>query len=1084
MSYGGTYDGIKNTEDGGIVMVHSEKLEETKLWQAYRQKVSSNEKRSGWVKDVYQAAAKYMVDVRQTFQNYTLHDETHILNVLDAMGGLLGDRISELTAGEMELLILTASLHDLGMVYTEEERVQCYKDEVACRKFLREYCPEMMGCPAEDWAEDIRKWYLRTLHPFRLPKVLQNAGWKELFDRCPLEVVPKRCIIAVCQAHGENPSELYNNKDLKHLAANDANPLFCALLLRLGDLLDFDDTRAPRILYGYVACNERSREEWDKHQASGGFRYPDSPSGKDLPYKARCTNPGVEHAIRDFLDWVEEELVNCAKLQKYCSARWQQDFPFPRAVLKDEIESDGYMSGDFCLTMDQEQILNLLAGENLYNNTDVFIRELLQNAIDAVLLREKMEKDFVPEKSRIDLWEWNDKEGNIWFRIDDQGTGMTLGMLKRYFLKVGNSYYNSRELERDLKDHGQMEKYNGISRFGIGFLSSFLCGDYAEVSTLYFDPDKNCREETVIESYRTKHYGLRLQITGLSGYFTLKNQASDHETDGQLPAADGYGGSASFDLEQDGYRVKPGTSIAIRLEPGKLGTLNLREATEKYLCGARVPVYYNNKRIGRTYEEIMKAAHEMEGERFYEMTPEMKERFDRSFPAVRGQYPKLIATVIPLDTEENQILPEFSGVIMKYDVHFDKIPEWRVKDQVYEIGWHFDRRGKSVEITFMGKNRSPINMYGHGWDALSLPYETVNVEALETEFEKRSACPKEEDIKEIWQPFAEKMDLYETWRVYHDNQQCVVERYSLAEFGCPDMEQLCSVNQYMETVCVYQGVVAGDLKEYHTLNENRFSVFFLGSAWKPKVDIGRSKISGLPLKSLIAINGIFEKYHMADRDTEFGLREWRAVSFKEWREARASLIDKWMKENLSSLNLDTKQELQNTGTDLLPIEGGFTIYTQYIYDRSPIIDKYLAVYFQDKYKMTINYEDGQVISFYEKGSDEAEDAFDLLPPMMFCKAASDRSRCYICSYYPLIRRGITADHPFIVWLLNNAVPLKKYYQRQVQQIVDCLCDSDGDGIIKECNRIREQLIALPEHHGVDVGSFPKLSRGDFWLADK
>ncbi len=71
-----------------------------------------------------------------------------------------------------------------------------------------------------------------------------------------------------------------------------------------------------------------------------------------------------------------------------------------------------------------------------------------------------------------------------------------------------------------------------------------------------------------------------------------------------------------------------------------------------------------------------------------------------------------------------------------------------------------------------------------------------------------------------------------------------------------------------------------------------------------------------------------------------------------------------------------------------------------------------------------------------------------------------------------------------MWLLNNAVQLKKYYQRQVQQIVDCLCDSDGDRIIKECNRIREQLIALPEHHGVDVGSFPKLSRGDFWLADK
>lgn len=187
------------------------------------------------------------------------------------------------------------------------------------------------------------------------------------------------------------------------------------------------------------------------------FFYPTSPSNEDLPYKAHCTNPGVEHAIRNFLDWVEVELGNCVKLQKYCGKIWQQDFPFPRAILRNEIESDGYVSGDFCITMNQTKILELLTGENLYDNQDVFVRELLQNAIDATLLREKMDPDFIPERSRIDFWEWNDKDGNIWFRIDDEGTGMTQGMLERYFLKVGNSYYTSREIERDMRDHNQMK---------------------------------------------------------------------------------------------------------------------------------------------------------------------------------------------------------------------------------------------------------------------------------------------------------------------------------------------------------------------------------------------------------------------------------------------------------------------------------------------------------------------------------------------------------------------------------------------------------------------------------------------------
>lgn len=56
--------------------------------------------------------------------------------------------------------------------------------------------------------------------------------------------------------------------------------------------------------------------------------------------------------------------------------------------------------------------------------------------------------------------------------------------------------------------------------------------------------------------------------------------------------------------------------------PEKLGALNLHDAIEKYLCGSRVPVYYNNERIGQTYEEIMRAAQE-EGEKIYEMTPKM-----------------------------------------------------------------------------------------------------------------------------------------------------------------------------------------------------------------------------------------------------------------------------------------------------------------------------------------------------------------------------------------------------------------------------------------------------------------------------
>lgn len=103
--------------------------------------------------------------------------------------------------------------------------------------------------------------------------------------------------------------------------------------------------------------------------------------------------------------------------------------------------------------------------------------------------------------------------------------------------------------------------------------------------------------------------------------------------------------------------------------------------------------------------------------------------------------------------------------------------------------------------------------------------------------------------------------------------------------------------------------------------------------------------------------------------------------------------------------------------------------------------------------------------------------------MRFCKAANDKSRRFLCSAEPDYRKGITLDHPFMIWLMKNAILMNKYYQRQFRQIIDCLRYSMVTNIISEINAIRQQLISLPEHHGVDVYNFPQLSRDDFWYME-
>lgn len=1070
-------------------MKRSKTLEETSLWRIYCEKVSGETERITWVGKVYETAAVHLTEVRKVFPNYTLHDGTHVLNVLDAMGGILGDWAEKLSAGEAELLILAASLHDLGMVYTKEEKEDWFENKNKCQEFLRTHAPERMGATPVDWPEDLRQWYLRILHPFRVGEVLQNEVWKTLFRERPREVLSQRCIEAVCQAHGEDPEAIRISRDLEYLPAGEVDPLFCALLLRLADLLDFDDTRAPRVLYGSAADNEKSREEWDKHMASAGFRYPKSPERKDLPYKARCENPSLEHVVRNFLDWVDQELENCARLQRYCHGTWQQ-FPFPRAVLRKEIESDGYMSGDFCLTLDQDRILQLLMGENLYDNRDVFVRELLQNAIDAVLLRGKMDSGFRPEESRLDFWEWLDREGNIWFRIDDRGTGMTLGMLQRYFLKVGCSYYVSSELERDLREHGEEKEYKGISRFGIGFLSCFLCGDYAEVSTLYFDEKKNLREQPDTAGAQAAGYGLRLQVTGLKGYYVLKNQAEKHPTASHFPRPGFWDDEKGGRLERRGYRAEPGTSVAIRLNPGKLGAMQLRKTVEKYLCAARVPVYYNNERIGRTYDEAMKTIHELAGEKIYELGVKQKAEFDVCFPKFRGNYPKFVVKTMPLDTEEDQVLPGMSGSIMKYEAGFDKKLQWVERGQIFELVVDVDQMlWARIEITHIGglgseggKNKS-YDFAELDWYDLKSKYGLTQVEALKRNLDFFSSCPQAEELGELWEPFKDQEKLHDVWILYLLHTVGKKMSFSLGDCGCPSIASVFGNEKLKRITYVYQGVMAHIDTGNSFGNYEGSGIILLEEELRPLVGISRSKGLELPLRLRMAVYGILRKYGMENillEDSVIWLRGY--VPLLEWGKVIDSSVGAWIMRNQAERMEEIKRIFELNLGDCRENElfGYLDCIISSMY-RETIMEKYAMAYLQDTYFMWINYEAGQVLTFREKEEKTHEEAYDLFPPMMFSKASTDNSRKYLCSAYFHERRCITLDHPFTIWLLKNAGFLSQKFCRQFEQIVYLMCDEDAESFVAKYEIIRDQLCSMSAYSGLDTTDMPRLSMEDFWL---
>ena len=1016
------------------------KLVETKLWKYY-ESLSIDDDRRKWIKDVYFNAVKQLTTVRDTFSNYTLHDETHVINVMEAIAGLLGNQIRNLTAGEAELLILAACLHDIGMVYTLEDKMKWLKREAKCNEFIKRNDPDLIGLRPEDWNDGKKQNYFRWLHPFRLPEVLNQAQWSRIFNLRPKDIVSKQTIIAVCQAHGEEFSEI----DFAISKARDVDVLFCAMMLRIGDLLDFDDSRVPQILYSFAEKSMKSQEEWNKHSASIGFNYPESPSTDPLPYAAECFAPGVEHSVRNYLKWVDDELSNCRRIQNRFHERWRS-FPIPYEIDKDEIESVGYETGDFKLTMAQDQIVNLLVGENLYDRNDIFLRELLQNSIDATLLRAKMEPDFQVESedARIDLWEWFDENGNIWFRIDDRGIGMTKGMLQRYFLKIGNSYYNSDELKRDMRDPRQ-ENYNAISRFGIGFLSCFLCGKNAEVSTLYFDPEKSKREnENKAAMYG---YGIRMNITGLTDYYIMANQASGHAPFQTFPIPKNDKASVCEELEMDGYRQTPGTSIAVCIDPGKLGGINLRETATRYLCSPQMPVYYNGDKIGETYKEFMEKSFHSAGTHLYAGTYLYKVfKYEISGKKI-GQQAKTLegqieVTVQPVNLTENHILEGLSGVIVSIKLSFNK--DFMQK---YSIG-------KYDSISHLGvekKNDHICISFDLGWSDRRISFNT-NIDD---------------------------------------------EVFSLINFIAPKTFGSALID-YGGLVCAYHGMFAGllgeikhdtlDEIEYDTLGEIKrdtlnvsMAIIFLENALQPKVDLGRTRICELHLSSISAICSLF---HQLSANVVFALSTQIDYSLAEWRKLRELPLGSWLSNVLNCNTLDSVKASAFLNNMKYSISKGKVISELGLkladVDGDAINNNYILAYFQDTYELTIDYMQGQTITLSSKTPNEQMVHYDLFPPMMFCKAKDDNSRRYICCERADDRKGITADHPYIIWLLNNAFVLSCYFNRQFKQIVNSLCNEDVDMLIQTLNSIRNQLRPILETRGIDMSLCPKLSKADFW----
>ena len=175
-------------------------------------------------------------------------------------------------------------------------------------------------------------------------------------------------------------------------------------------------------------------------------------------------------------------------------------------------------------------IIDLLSN-HLYSGPEVFVRELLQNAVDAIHAREKLEPDF---RGEILLELTRPGTGRPSLVVTENGIGLTEDEIHRFLATIGESSKRSLANER-VSDF--------IGQFGIGLLSCFMVSDEIVVVT------RSVKEGAAAMEWRGKADGtytvkkLDIELSpGTQVYLTCKDGAEDfYERERLVELAKHYG---------------------------------------------------------------------------------------------------------------------------------------------------------------------------------------------------------------------------------------------------------------------------------------------------------------------------------------------------------------------------------------------------------------------------------------------------------------------------------------------------------------------------------------------------------------
>ena len=116
----------------------------------------------------------------------------------------------------------------------------------------------------------------------------------------------------------------------------------------------------------------------------------------------------------------------------------------------------------------------------LYSEHDIFLRELISNAVDAINKRKYADPEFKEEDMKIEV-KLDTKKNAI--EVSDTGIGMTAEEIKKYINQI--AFSGAEEFVSKFKD----VQNSIIGHFGLGFYSTFMVAKKVTIDSLSYLPD-------------------------------------------------------------------------------------------------------------------------------------------------------------------------------------------------------------------------------------------------------------------------------------------------------------------------------------------------------------------------------------------------------------------------------------------------------------------------------------------------------------------------------------------------------------------------------------------------------------------